>query len=128
MSNTKDSSYGSSPWPLKITLSSDKTILHVGFDDGQNFALGAELLRVESPSAEIKGHGREQKITPAGKRHVTIQAIEPVGHYAVRLIFSDGHDSGIFTWETLYSYGLNADKMMADYLKRLKDNGLSRTA
>ena len=114
------------PWPTDIALSPNKEILTVTFDDGAVFALNAELLRVESPSAEVQGHGADQKITPAGKRHVTIRGVEPVGHYAIRLNFSDGHDTGIFTWETLYSYGTNAEAMMADYLKRLEDDGLSR--
>jgi DUF971 family protein len=118
----------SEAWPTEISLSPNKAILTVRFNDGQEFALGAELLRVESPSAEVQGHGASQKTTPDKKRHVTIRAVEPVGHYAVRLRFSDGHDTGIFTWDTLYSYGMNADKMMSDYLKRLEESGLSRDA
>jgi DUF971 family protein len=116
----------SSPWPTEISLSPDKAVLTIHFDDGQVFALAAELLRVESPSAEIKGHGTGQKITPEGKRYVTIRNVEPVGHYAVRLNFSDGHDTGIFTWDVLYSYGANANSLMAAYLKRLDDAELSR--
>ncbi len=113
-------------WATDISLSPNKAILTVGFDDGAVFVLDAELLRVESPSAEIQGHSTAQKVTPAGKRHVTIHSIEPVGHYAIRIGFSDGHDTGIFTWETLYTYGMRHAAMMAEYLKRLGDQGLSR--
>ena len=113
-------------WPSEISLSPNKAILTVAFDDGSSFALDAELLRVEAPSADVQGHGADQKTTPAGKRHVTIRQIEPVGHYAVRLTFSDGHDTGLFSWKTLYDYGVNAEAMMKDYLARLEDQGLSR--
>ena len=113
-------------WPFEISLSPNKAILTVAFDDGSSFALDAELLRVEAPSADVQGHGADQKTTPAGKRHVTIRQIEPVGHYAVRLTFSDGHDTGLFSWKTLYDYGVNAEAMMKDYLARLEDQGLSR--
>ena len=114
------------PWPTDISLSPNKAILTVTFDDGEVFPISAELLRVESPSAEVQGHGLDQKIIPAGKHHVTIRGIEPVGHYAIRINFSDGHDTGIFTWETLYTYGNTSEKMMAAYLKALQDQGLSR--
>lgn len=116
----------SEPWPIDISLSPNKAILTVSFEDGEVFALDAELLRVESPSAEVQGHGAEQKTTPAGKRHVTIRGVEPVGHYAIRLNFSDGHDTGIFTWETLYTYGQNAASLTQAYLDRLAEQGLSR--
>ncbi len=118
--------YQDKTWPTNISLSPNKAILTVEFDDGETFALDAELLRVESPSAEVQGHGADQKTTPAGKRHVTIRAIEPVGHYAVRIAFSDGHDTGLFTWKTLYDYGRDKEKMMADYLARLAADGLDR--
>jgi DUF971 family protein len=114
-------------WPVDISLAPNKAILTVRFDDGRTFALDAELLRVESPSAEVQGHGADQKITPAGKQHVTIRGIEPVGHYAIKIIFSDGHDSGLFTWKTLYDYGLNAETLKSDYLARLEVAGLSRS-
>lgn len=111
-------------WPKTITLSADKTQLQVSFDDGYTCALTAELLRVEAPSADVQGYGNKQ--TPAGKRQVTISAIEPVGQYAVRLKFSDGHDTGLFTWETLYRYGKNQGQMIDNYLERLNALGLSR--
>ena len=111
-------------WPKAITLSADKTQLQVSFDDGYTCALSAELLRVEAPSADVQGYGKKQ--TPSGKRRVTISAIEPVGQYAVRLTFSDGHNSGLFTWETLHRYGKNQAQMIDNYLARLNALGLSR--
>lgn len=123
---TDDNPYLDKAWPTDISLSPNKAILTVTFDDGARFALDAELLRVESPSAEVQGHGADQKTTPAGKRHVTIRDIRPVGHYAIRIGFSDGHDTGIFTWKTLYDYGTNHTAMMEAYIRRLADAGLSR--
>ena len=111
-------------WPKAITLSADKTQLQVSFDDGYACVLSAELLRVEAPSADVQGYGNKQ--TPPGKRLVTITAIEPVGQYAVRLTFSDGHNTGLFTWETLHRYGKNQAQMIDNYLERLKSLGLSR--
>lgn len=113
-------------WPTELSLSPNKAILTVTFNDGQRFDLSAELLRVEAPSADVQGHGADQKQTPDGKKHVTIHNIEPVGHYAVRLTFSDGHDTGLYSWETLHRYGKNSDQMMQDYIKRLEEMGLSR--
>ena len=113
-------------WPSEIRLSADKRTLHVSFEDGQSFALGAELLRVESPSAEVQGHGAGQKTTPAGKRHVTITGIEPVGNYAVRLLFDDGHDTGLFSWDILHDYGTRQDSLMVDYADRLAAAGQTR--
>ena len=113
-------------WPLEINLSPNKAILTVSFDNGDQFSLDAELLRVESPSAEVQGHGADQKKTPSGKRHVTIKQIQPVGHYAIRIAFSDGHDTGLFSWKTLYDYGVNHAAMMDAYLVRLADEGLPR--
>lgn len=113
-------------WPTELSLSPNKAILTVTFNDGQRFDLSAELLRVEAPSADVQGHGADQKQTPDGKKHVTIHNIEPVGHYAVRLTFSDGHDTGLYSWETLHRYGINSDQMMQDYIKRLEEMGLSR--
>ena len=113
-------------WPTEIRLSSDKRRLNVSFDDGTITSITAELLRVESPSAEVQGHGAGQKTTPAGKRNVTISRIDPVGNYAVRLAFSDGHDTGLFTWDTLHDYGQRHDSLMANYEMRLNDLGHSR--
>ena len=92
-------------WPTEIRLGSDKRILHVVYDDGQAVAVAAERLRVESPSAEVQGHGPGQKITVTGKENVTVTAVHPVGNYAVRLVFDDGHDTGIYTWDYLYQLG-----------------------
>ena len=116
------------PWPEDIALNATADLLTVRFDSGEVFAISAELLRVESPSAEVQGHGSSQKQTPWGKRQVTITAIRPVGNYAVRLVFSDGHDSGLFTWETLYRFGCDGDAMMQDYCNRLDALGRSRDA
>ena len=113
-------------WPTEIRLSSVKRRLNVSFDDGSASSVTAELLRVESPSAEVQGHGAGQKTTPAGKRNVTINRIDPVGNYAIRIAFSDGHDTGLFTWETLHDYGQRHDSLMADYESRLNDAGQSR--
>lgn len=113
-------------WPTEIRLSSDKRRLNVSFDDGSASSITAELLRVESPSAEVQGHGAGQKTTPAGKRNVTISRIDPVGNYAIRIAFSDGHDTGLFTWERLHDYGQRHGSLMADYESRLNDAGQSR--
>ncbi len=92
----------SSPWPTEIKLRQDKRSLLVTFDNGDISDLPAELLRVESPSAEVQGHGPGQKITVTGKQDVTITQVEPVGHYAVRLVFDDGHNTGLYTWDYLH--------------------------
>lgn len=113
-------------WPEEIRLSKTKDSLFVKFDDGYATTLSAELLRVESPSAEVQGHGIGQKTTPAGKASVTISALEPVGNYAIRICFSDGHDTGLFSWNTLYDYGQRQQKLLADYAERLAAMGASR--
>ena len=104
-------------WPEEIRLSKNKDSLFVKFDSGYETTLSAELLRVESPSAEVQGHGVGQKTTPAGKAGVTISALEPVGNYAIRISFSDGHDTGLFSWDILYDYGQRQQQLLADYLK-----------
>lgn len=114
------------PWPQVLTLSPARDALRVAFEDGQDKTLSAEFLRVESPSAEVQGHVPAQKQTLGGKRHVTITRVEPVGNYAVRLVFSDGHDSGLYSWDWLYDLCRHHDTLWADYLKRLAENGLSR--
>ena len=116
---------GTAP-PREIRLSSDKTTLQITFASGQAARLTAELLRVESPSAEVQGHGEGQKTTPAGKRDITITAIAPVGNYAVRITFDDGHDTGIYSWSLLHDYAARQDRLIADYLDRLDSLGLSR--
>jgi len=122
----KDPHSGNLHWPSEIRVSPDKKTLQVSFEDGVTTALSSELLRVESPSAEVQGHGAGQKTTPAGKRNVTITRIDPVGHYAVRITFSDGHDSGLFSWDILYDYGQRQDSLMTDYIERLAAAGHSR--
>ncbi len=118
---------GTDVWPEEIRLAKSKSLLDVRFDNGKSFSLSAELLRVESPSAEVQGHGPGQKTTPFGKRDILISSIEPVGNYAIRIGFSDGHNTGIFSWNTLYHFGLCQDELMADYLLRLKNDGTTRS-
>jgi len=113
-------------WPEEICLSKTKDRLDIRFDDGAQFSLPAELLRVESPSAEVQGHGAGQKTTPAGKQDILISSIEPVGNYAIRLGFSDGHNTGLFSWSLLYDYALRQDQLMTDYLARLASDGARR--
>jgi DUF971 family protein len=113
-------------WPEEIRLSKAKDSLFVKFDNGYETTLMAELLRVESPSAEVQGHGSGQKTTPAGKANVTIAAIEPVGNYAIRISFSDGHDTGLFSWDILHDYGQRQQQLIDDYLARLAAAGQRR--
>ena len=113
-------------WPEEIRLSKAKDNLFVKFDNGYETTLTAELLRVESPSAEVQGHGSGQKTTPAGKANVTIAAIEPVGNYAIRISFSDGHDTGLFSWDILHDYGQRQQQLIDDYLARLAAAGQRR--
>ena len=113
-------------WPEEIRLSKSKDRLFVKFDNGYETTLSAEVLRVESPSAEVQGHGIGQKTTPTGKAKVTISALEPVGNYAIRIRFSDGHDTGLFSWDTLYDYGQRQQQLLADYLDRLAVAGVGR--
>jgi DUF971 family protein len=98
----------------------------VTFADGKSFRLPCEFLRVYSPSAEVRGHGPGQEVLQVGKKDVEITRIEPVGHYAVQLCFSDGHDTGIYSWDLLYEYGLRQEEMWERYLKRLAEAGASR--
>ena len=111
--------------PTEIRLKREAKVLEVDFAD-QTFSLPAELLRVESPSAEVQGHGPDQKQTVAGRRHVGIMGVEPVGNYAIRIKFDDLHDTGIFSWDYLYELGQRKDELWADYLAALADKGLSR--
>jgi len=112
--------------PTEIRLNREQKTLDVDFEDGKTFSLPAEFLRVESPSAEVQGHGPGQKTIVSSRRHVGIMGVEPVGNYAVRLKFDDLHDTGIFSWETLYDYGTRYNEMWADYLAELEAKGLSR--
>ncbi len=114
------------PAPTELRFNKETKTLHVTFEDGASFALPAEFLRVESPSAEVQGHGPGQKTVVSGRRHVSIMGIEPVGNYAVRLKFDDMHDTGIFSWPILYNYGLNYQAIWDDYLAALDEQGLSR--
>ena len=113
-------------WPLEIRVKSKEKMLEVDFDDGASFAIAAELLRVESPSAEIQGHGSGQKVTLAGRRHVSILNVEPVGNYAIKISFDDLHDTGIFSWQYLYDLGTNQEDLLNSYVARLDELGLSR--
>ena len=114
------------PWPVEIRLKSREKALEIDFDDGSRFRLPAELLRVESPSAEVQGHVPGQKQIVSGRRHVGIMGVEPVGHYAIRIRFDDLHDSGIYSWGYLHELGRRQETLWADYLKALEERGLSR--
>ncbi len=114
------------PVCTELRLDRAERVLHVTFDDGVTFALPAEYLRVESPSAEVQGHGPAQKKTVPGRRHVGIIGIEPVGHYAVRLIFDDLHDTGIYSWDYLATLGREHDQRWTAYLDALASAGQSR--
>lgn len=120
-------SAGASPWPTEIRVRTAARVLEVDFDNGERIVLPAELLRVESPSAEVKGHGAADRPPPvSGKRDVALVNAEPVGNYAVRLIFSDGHSSGLYPFDLLYRLGRTKDEVWAAYLKRLESFGLRR--
>jgi len=117
----------STPWPTEIRLSPDKRTLTVSFEDGARYELAAEYLRVTSPSAEVQGHNKSQKQTVPGKIDVAIASINPVGNYAIRLNFDDGHDTGLFTWTYLAELGRDRDKLWGTYLAELQEKGLSRS-
>ena len=112
--------------PLEIRVKQEERLLEIDFDDGSSFSLPAELLRVESPSAEVQGHGPSQKKIVDQRRHVGIMKVDPVGHYAIRITFDDLHDSGIFSWDYLYHLGKNQDEIWQAYLEALEGAGLSR--
>ena len=118
--------FGTQCKPKEIRLKKEEKVLEIDFEDGKTFSLPAELLRVESPSAEVQGHGPGQKTIVAGRRHIGILSVEPVGNYAIRINFDDLHDTGIFSWETLYDYGLRKDELWQNYLEALEENNLSR--
>ena len=112
--------------PVEIRVKKDEKILEIDFEDGVTFRLPAELLRVESPSAEVQGHGPSQKKLITGRRHVGIIGVEPVGNYAIAIKFDDLHDSGIYTWDGLYDFGTNQELIWKAYLDELTKRGLSR--
>ncbi len=114
------------PQPTEVKLHQKSRVLELAFSDSRTFRLPCEFLRVYSPSAEVRGHGPGQETLQFGKRDVEITKIEPVGHYAIQLTFSDGHDTGIYSWDLLYGYGVRQDSMWEQYLKRLADAGASR--
>ena len=114
--------------PVALTVHQQSRALEIEFDDGRVFRIPFELMRVYSPSAEVQGHGPGQETLQTGKRDVVINAIEPVGHYAVKPTFSDGHDTGLFTWDYLYRLGSQQDELFAQYLERLAQAGLDRDA
>jgi DUF971 family protein len=114
------------PVPTEIKLHQASRVLEVAFADGRVFTLPCEFLRVYSPSAEVRGHGPGQEVLQVGKREVTITAIEPVGTYAVKLVFSDGHDTGLYSWDYLYELGRDQETLWQRYLERLAQAGASR--
>jgi DUF971 family protein len=116
------------PRPTLIKLRTLSRLLDITFDDGARFELPFEYLRVYSPSAEVKGHGPGQETLQIGKQNVAVSKIEPVGHYAVRLIFDDGHDSGLYAWQYLYELGRDHLQLWQRYLDRLRDLGIPYTA
>jgi DUF971 family protein len=116
------------PSPQNITVHSQSRVLEISFSDGTEFRIPFELMRVYSPSAEVAGHGPGQETLQTGKRDVTLSGLEPVGNYAVQPTFSDGHESGIFSWDYLYFLGSQQDKLWADYTARLEAAGVDRDA
>lgn len=116
----------SDPWPTELKVDKNRRLLTVAFDDGASFALPAELLRVMSPSAEVQGHSPEERVTVPGKKAVRILRIEPVGNYAARIVFDDGHDTGLYSWTYLRELGENKEERFRDYLAELAAKRLSR--
>jgi DUF971 family protein len=112
--------------PTEIKLHQKSRVMEVAFDDGRQFRLPYEYLRVYSPSAEVRGHGPGQEVLQAGKRNVDIRSLEAVGSYAVQPVFSDGHSTGIYSWDYLYELGENQDRLWREYLAKLRDAGASR--
>lgn len=112
--------------PIELRLKREEKVLEVDFDTGESFRLPAEILRVESPSAEVQGHGPGQKTIVAGRRHVGIMDVTPVGNYAVCIKFDDLHDTGIYTWDILFDFGQRQNEIWQDYLEALSRDGLSR--
>ena len=117
---------GARPWPSELRLNPEKNALGVSFDNGERYELAAEYLRVESPSAEVQGHGPADRQIVPGKRHVKIARLEPVGHYAVRIVFDDGHDTGLYTWGYLHELGRAREEKWPAYLEALAAAGRKR--
>jgi DUF971 family protein len=126
MTTSSPSGAGGGPWPVELRVLRAERRLEVDFDDGTTVSLPAELLRVESPSAEVQGHGPSQKVTVPGKRSVGIVRLEPVGNYAVRIVFDDGHSTGIYAWSYLLKLGRERERIWGKYLEALQAKGLSR--
>lgn len=114
------------PQPTEIKLHQKSRVLEISFEDGKTFRLPFEFLRVHSPSAEVRGHGPGQEVLQAGKKNVDITDVEPVGSYALQLHFSDGHNTGIYSWDLLYQFGEHQETMWSEYLERMKQAGASR--
>jgi DUF971 family protein len=118
----------STPTPTAITVHQQSRVLEIAFSDGVSFRLPFELMRVYSPSAEVQGHGPGQEVLQTGKREVDIVNLEPVGNYAIKPIFSDGHESGLFSWDYLYFLGSEQERLWQDYVERLAAAGVDRDA
>jgi DUF971 family protein len=114
------------PHPTEIKLHQKSRILDISFSDGKTFQFSCEFLRVHSPSAEVSGHSPGQEVLQTGKKMVNIRKIEPVGNYAIQLNFTDGHNTGLYSWDLLYNYGLNQDKIWQRYLQRMEEAGANR--
>jgi len=115
------------PKPTDINLHQKSKMLEISFDDGNTFEYSCEFLRVYSPSAEVRGHGPGQEILQVGKQNVNIKSLEPVGNYAIQLEFDDGHNTGIYSWETLYQLGVDKDALWQEYLDRMAEAGKQRS-
>src|ERR1700733_14107267 len=115
-----------STWPLELRVDSGRTTLVVDFDNGKRFSLSAEYLRMESPSAEVQGHAASQKKIVGGKRRVKIEKVDPIGNYAARIHFDDGHDTGLYSWDYLYELGRDQDRKWSEYLSALRRTGGTR--
>ena len=117
-----------SPTPTALTVHSQSRLLEIAFSDGAQFRIPFELMRIYSPSAEVQGHGPGQEVLQTGKREVNVVELEPIGNYAVKPVFSDGHESGLFTWDYLYHLGADQSRLWNDYERRLQAAGVARDA
>ena len=114
------------PWPTELRLAKDRKALTVSFDSGESYGLQAEYLRVMSPSAEVQGHSPDERKTQPGKRHVAILEVQPIGNYAVRLVFDDMHSTGIYSWDYFFELGRDRERRWQEYLDELASKGFSR--